>query len=125
MSPQEAVVYIVQEPPVSHRDGVQISKDLTSAQRYGIIKCILTQQEIASRAPGPYYNKMLRELQDFNPDRDYICFAGGDPVALSLAVLALRNLNFREVKFLRWERDRPVNGDRTAGYYIPQILPLF
>jgi hypothetical protein len=122
----ESIVYVVQDPPPFYRDGVQVSKDLSSAQRYGVLKPILSSRENASLMPGPVMQKFMRELNNFNPIRDYIAFCGGDPLGLSLALLALRELSIREVNFLRWERERSTEGSRTnSGFYVPTPIRLY
>jgi hypothetical protein len=121
----EGTVYLVQEPPPIRTSGGLITKDLSSAHRYGKLLTILTAQDQASLTPGPILNKLTRELHEFNPRTDFICFAGGDPMSLALALLALRNMNYSEVQTLRWDRARSIDGRREpGGYYVNVNTPL-
>lgn len=121
----EGTVYVAQEPIPKRVGGVPVAKDLSSANRYGKIRHLLKSNELVSQAPGPALNKMSRELKDFNPSCDYLCMVGGDFLSIALALLALRNMNFREVQLLRWERERSTSGERTAGgFYVPVTVPL-
>lgn len=114
----DPTVYVVQEPAAG--------RDFSSAQRYGKLVSVLTSREHASLTPGPALHKMSKCLRDFNPHKDYICFPGGDPMALALAMLALRDMGFKEVQFLRWERERSIDGERKpgSGFYINVSVPL-
>lgn len=100
--------------------------DLSSAARYGKMEFILTLEQTPSFMPGPCMNSMRSALKDFNPELDYIADAGGDKMGLALLMLVLRDMNFRSVKFLRWERERLPNGVRSkSGYYVPVTVPLY
>ncbi len=118
------VVYLVQHPPAMMRNGVPIEKDLSSAQRYGKVLHILGPRDQASLAPGPCLFKIKKTLRDFNPETDFLCYAGGDPHTLLLVGFALRDLNIRDARFLRWERERDTEGRRKpGGFYVPVGMP--
>jgi hypothetical protein len=120
------VVFIPQEAPVGYRDNVATTKDLSSAARYGRLHPILSMNERASMTPGPCLFKLSKELRDFDPANDFVCYAGGDPMSLALAFMVLKDLGLREVRFLRWERERDTKGKRTAGgFYVPVKIKLF
>lgn len=124
---EEGIVYVVQEPrPFFDRvTGVTVSKDLSSAQRYGKIVPLLDSSDQPSITPGPSMFVMQKKLREFNPERDYICYTGGDPMSLALALLTLRDMNYREVQVLRWDRERDTEGNRKpGGFYVPTITPL-
>lgn len=123
----DSVVYIVQEPPMIYDRASKrhFSKDLSSAQRYGRIVYILGPSDQASLTPGPCMHKLRKELKDFRPDADYICFAGGDPMSLALAMLVLRDMNINTATALRWDRERDTSGERkNGGFYVPVSTPL-
>ncbi len=125
--PDEGVVYVVQQPrPFRDRaTGNTFPKDLSSAQRYGKLVPILDAEDHPSLTPGPSLFQLQKKLRDFNPERDYICHAGGDPMSLALALLVLRDLNLKEVQVLRWDRERSTQGERLAGgFYVPVLTPL-
>lgn len=118
-------VYFAQELIVRN-DGNQSVLDVSSASRYGTIQNVLKRQDRPSLAPGPALNAARKALANFNPDVDFICAAGGDPLALPITLLALRDLGFRKVQFLRWERSINLGGqrDKSAGFYTPTTIPL-
>lgn len=123
----QGTVYIVQEPPPVRNvhTGKSIMKDLSSAQRYGRLMMLLGSSDQASLTPGPCLFQLQKGLRDFNPNEDYVCFAGGDPMSLALAMLVLRDYGFKEVQTLRWDRERGVDGERKpGGFYSPVTTPL-
>ncbi len=123
----EPTVYIVQQPrPFYDRvTGVMVPKDMSSAQRYGKIVHVLEADEQPSITPGPSLFNLQKKLRDFNPELDYICYAGGDPMSLALALVVLKEFNHREVQTLRWDRERSTDGQRMAGgFYVPVLTPL-
>lgn len=125
--PTSAIVFIVQEPPVSRGPTGPAVRDMSSAQRYGRLQTILDSTDNpASYAPGPCLNKLSRELRAFAAARDYLCFAGGDSMALALAMLALRDHGHDKIMYLRWERERDTSGVRKpgAGFYVAANIPL-
>ena len=116
----EGRVFVCMSLPTSKAD-----RDLSSAQRYGRIEYVLPASPSASLTPGPSFMKAARKLRDFDPDKDYLVFPGGDPMALLVCGLALAELGITEVQILRWDRERAPGGGRTgAGYYVPTPVPL-
>lgn len=120
---QEPVVYLPRELlPVRASAAI----DLSSATRYGKLEFILSNEQSPSFMPGPCMNCMRAALKTFNPENDFIADGGGDKMGLALLMLVLRDMNFRTVKYLRWERERLPDGTRTkAGYYVPVTVPLY
>lgn len=120
----KATVYLVQDPPPVYRRGKPITKDLSSAQRYGKLMPILESDDQPSLTPGPMLHRMRKALTRFDPTCDYICYAGGDPMALALAMLVLAGMGLKEVPTLRWDRERDTAGTRKAGgFYVPVNVP--
>jgi hypothetical protein len=120
-----SVVFGIQEPrPIYDRHRAKhISRDFSSAQRYGPVHFILDQDDNPSEAPGPCLNKMIRGLKDFT-EEDFVVYSGGDPLGLWLACAALNHLGFPKIQFLKWERERNLEGQRLkgSGYYTPVTL---
>ncbi len=122
----EPVVYMVQDPPPMYVNGRATTRDLSSASRYGRFHFVLDKSDQPSVAPGPTFQKVKRELKDFDPTQDFLCFAGGDPMSLALAALALRDMNVHGFDILQFNRERDTDGRRKAGsgYYMPVHVPL-
>lgn len=71
-------------------------------------------------------NVFMRSLHEFDKEKDYLCFAGGDPVSLALAMLALRDMGHVFINLLRWERERSPDGKKLyGGFYVPVKTKLY
>lgn len=105
-------VFLLQSPP--------LSRDISSASKYGTVMPIFTSEETPSATPLAGQQRLLDALTDFNPDLDYVCFAGGDPYVPFLAAAVLWQLGHDSVSMLRWDRQRDADGRRTGGGgYVP------
>lgn len=125
----EPIVYCIQEP-IPFRDkrtGQVKTKDLSSASRYGDIRFLLDQNDRPSLAPTPSLLKIKKGLRSFRPGEDFLVNAGGDWVGMLLLGAALRDLNTREIVFLRWEKERDLQGRKEpgVGFYVPMNIKLF
>ena len=111
-------VYIVQTP---YRD-----KDLSSAHRYGDLRFIFEDSRFQpSLRPGVAQKLIQDSLEFFDPDEDYILSLGGDWVGqLMVGQYLAAKFPGRDIKILRWERQRALDGERQvgAGYYVPSIV---
>lgn len=100
--------------------------DLSSASRYGRIEFIF---------PEPRYQPSLnlsearrtveQALETFDPEQDYIAWAGGDPLGMILIGNVYRGLfPSRPMPMLRWERERDITGNRRSGmgFYTPAVF---
>lgn len=108
-------VFVIQQP--------QQVRDYSSASRYGAIEYLLQPNARPSLTPGPVLKKLVDTLQakKFNPETDYLLWAGGDPLSMFLAGVALHQMGYSQIQFLVWERERdPETGLRKdVGFYTP------
>jgi hypothetical protein len=100
--------------------------DLSSAARYGVIMPIFEIGDRPSLLPAQHLMKARKVLRDFEEERDYILWAGGDPIAPFLIGTALRELPINSYTYLRWEKERGLDGRRNPnmGYYVPVKVRL-
>ena len=104
-------VYVVQEPGPA--------RDFDSVTAYGDLHFVLPRNSRPSFAPDLVLRDLRSRLADFTT-RDYIVWAGGDPLASILAGIVLRELGHSTVQYLRWERHLNPDGSRSSqGYYVP------
>lgn len=115
---KDSTVYLLQEPTSE--------KDLSSAAKYGRISPIIYAHEKPMQSIQQTMNRIYNCLEQFDPENDYICFAGGDPIIPFLAGVAMERIGFESVKYLVWNRDRGLDGSKTGtGFYIPKSIPIF
>lgn len=115
---REPIVWLLQES-WSH------SVDLSSAQRYGKVVPLLSGKDHPSQAPGPAIFKIKQTLlKEYRPG-DYIAYALSDPACAFLAgmVFAKEGLDRDPINWLRWDRERAPDGERTGGgFYVPSTI---
>lgn len=100
-------------------------RDLSSAQRYGTLRPLLTRSDKPGTAPGPCLWKIYQTLSKEYSNGDYLCVPGGDPLAAVLVGAAIGSLGLDEINMLRYERSRDLEGNRTkVGFYVPVSCKL-
>jgi hypothetical protein len=120
-------VYIVQEPRPFRNGETKVLQypDLSPATTYGAPLFVFSANDQPGLTPGPSFAQARKVLKDFS-DEHYLLWAGGDPVALSIATMVAASINFGRIRFLRWEKNsRRMEGEGGAGgFYIPVDLKL-
>lgn len=112
-------VYVVQEPKPGPRGFIY---DISPAMSLGALTFVFDAQSQPGLMPGPAVHHARNVLKDFGPD-DYLLWAGGDPTALAIVSAVVSELTHGHFRFLRWERERDANAQRTGrGFYLPVSL---
>lgn len=118
-APLPPTVYVIQTPrPKS--DGW--TPNLEPASKYGKIEFVFPVGEKAWADPESSRHRAAERLKDFDPTRDYLCWANfGDPACLWIVIGMLVARGARSLKFLYWSRGRNEDGssDKTHGHYFP------
>lgn len=107
-------VYVIHAPRESY--------DVSRAAEFGELKPLFDRGDWPGMFPEGAAAKLDERLVDFDPDEDYLLWAGGDALALLLvgAVLA----GYR-VKWLRPDRKLDADGNRTRAFsYFPVEVDL-
>lgn len=108
-------VFVIQTPKPGPKG---YSYDISPALEFGQPIYVFEADEQPGLTPVPSTLKARRVLENFN-DRDYILWAGGDPFAFAIVVAVAMEINNGKLHFLRWERKRGEDGQRTGrGYYM-------
>jgi hypothetical protein len=99
------------------------SRDLSSAEDFGMIRHILPAGFQPSLEPRRAMEHMRRELDAFRPG-DFITSTGGDLAGVFMAGLVLPEYHEGTINWLRWERKRAPDGSRLqrVGFYVPSII---
>ncbi len=115
-------VFVIQKP---RPGGVKkITYDISPALEFGTFVYVFDENDQPGLTPVPSSLKALRALGEFS-SKDFLLWAGGDPCAFAIAVMAASWANNGSVNFLRWERGREFDGERKGrGYYVPVKLQL-
>ena len=93
---------------------------------FGTIKNLIEADE------GPKYtydlpDRIMKRLESFDPDHDYIVWGGGDPLSLMLVGACLVESGVESFRWLRLDRAmNPATGRRFpwTGNYVPVTIEL-
>ncbi len=120
-------VYLIAQPSVS-RTG-ELPK-LEPLAKFGQIKVLINPGEDPRFGPPRAIELITKRLKDFNPEEDYLAWAGGDTLAAVLTGVVLADLSlereFSHFNWLRFERGSNAAGERTVegGRYVPIVVTL-
>jgi hypothetical protein len=111
-------VYLVQQPPATSKGW---TPDISKAAEHGQVKVMLTSGDRPAYHPDRCRRLLLDKLARFDPNHDFILWAGGDAWGLFLTGTVLHELGHRSYRFLRYERGVDAQGQRVHGqyYYVP------
>lgn len=97
--------------------------DISPAGVYGDIRFVLGPSDRTSHNPAIARAKLARGLAEFDPESDYVVWAGGDPLSFFLVGSIFQSMGFAKFRYLRYER-----GDRmeesSSPYYVPVTVTL-
>lgn len=127
MARPRGTVYLIAQPTIS-RHGKQLMSDPAPLTRYGDLKVLVLAGEFPAFNPERCLTLITERLARYEPDLDYVVWAGGDTLGAVLTGAALRALGHTRMTWLRFDRGRdPTDPDvRTDhdGRYIPVDVPL-
>jgi hypothetical protein len=109
-------VYVIQATPRQ--------ADVSPAQSYGAVEFILSSNDRMSSSPELHIGKLTRALEKFDEQRDYILWAGGDPLSCLLTGYALRELGISTFRYLRYEKP-DARKPNSAPFYVPVTVTPF
>lgn len=101
--------------------------DLAPLAEYGDIKVVIEIGDYPAFKPGEAWQRVARRLQDFDAERDYLAWAGGDTLSALMAGAALTQMGHRRFRWLRFERGvNKETGERdpSTGKYTPVDVQL-
>ena len=99
--------------------------DVSPAAVYGQIRFVLSAGDRSCSNPELSLEKLYSALEDFNPNEDFIVWAGGDPLSAILAGMVLLDLGVTKFRFLRFEKNRNIRpGQQVTGFYSPVEVNL-
>lgn len=100
--------------------------DVSPANIYGTVEYVLGTGDRTSSNPELSARKLFQALEVFDADKDFILWAGGDPLSCMLTGAVLAELGILRYKYLRFEKDRAraTPGEPVTGYYVPVLVDL-
>ena len=99
--------------------------DVSPAKIYGEIEYVLGTSDRTSSSPELSARKLFKALDSFEPEHDFILWAGGDPLSCMLTGAVLAELGILRYKYLRFEKDRSSGrSEPVTGFYVPVQVDL-
>jgi len=120
------IVYLIMQPTSSR---TREPLDLVPLYDHGEVKIVLPRMDSPTAHPLSCYEKMEANMRGFDPDIDFLAWAGGDKLSAVMVGMILVNAEEPIWRFnwLRYERHRSSDGSRTnrGAKYVPVVIDLF
>ncbi len=98
----------------------RFQSDVSPAAVYGEIRFVLSAGDRTCANPELSIDKLRRALRDFDAHRDFIVWAGGDPLSAIVTGMVLHELGIKKYRYLRYEKNRNTKpGETAVGFYSP------
>src|SRR4051812_33365204 len=101
-------VFLIATPTVSKKGEFPKLEPLSE---FGDIKIVVENGDYPSFKPEKIFKKVVDRLKDFDAEKDYLAWAGGDTLAAFMAGFALAQMGHHSFRWLRFER----GVDRATG----------
>ena len=113
-----STVYVIQN--------TRYPADVSPAEIYGKIQYVLGPGDRTSSNPELSLRKLFQALDGFEPEHDFILWAGGDPLSCMLTGAVLTEIGILRFKYLRFEKERSRSqpGEPVSGFYVPVMVSL-
>lgn len=118
-------VFVINEPTVS-RTGRR--PDLHPMEKYGEVRTLVKEGEYPSFAPREALQRITERLRDFDPNRDFLAWAGGEPLSAVMVGSLLADMDITDVRWLRYERPASPGRHGTISkrpHYTVVEVPIF
>lgn len=117
------VVYLIAQPTVSRN---KKPLDLSKLYEHGEVQVLCPTGDSPSFTPVRCMDAMESRFAPYDPEVDFLVWAGGDTLAAVMAGMLLAEREVYEFRWLRWERDREEGSGRRleTGKYIPVTIDL-
>lgn len=120
-------VYLIAQPTVKRNPapGQRATQNIEPLYRHGDVVVLVAAGEYPTFNPERCLSLMEHRMADFDPERDFFAWAGGDTLSAVLVGNLLAQRGVKEIRWLRYERGRDgkTRTDHDA-YYLPVTIPL-
>lgn len=118
-------VYLIAQPTVSRRKPPLV---LNPLYEHGEVQVVLPMSDSPTFKPIKCYEVMEERLSRFDPNLDYIVWAGGDTLSAVMVGMILVNREEPVWKFnwLRYDRAKNADGSRSdvGAKYVSVVIDL-
>lgn len=123
---RKSVVYLIAQPALSRNRRPLNLEPLYSHGEVCVVAPSPNPLTDSAFTPVQTYELIKERLKLFDPDNDFIVWAGGDKLLALLVGAAFAELDIWCYKYLRYERRRLPSGERTddGATYVPELIDL-
>ena len=120
---RKPIVYLIAQPTISRR---KVPPNLTPLYKHGDVVTLLMAGEQPAFRPRDCFEALETRFRNFDPEIDFMAWAGGDVLAAVMAGMLLAERDIFCFQWLRYERFRLPNGDRVdeGATYEPVEIDL-
>lgn len=118
-------VFLIAQPTVPKSGRLP---DISPLAEHGDITVLIEAGDYPTFHPEECWKKIKSRLEKFNPDIDYLAWAGGDTLSAVMVGAVLVQMGHYSVQWLRFDRGyTPDKTDRvrTTGNYVPMMVHFF
>lgn len=117
-------VYLIAQPTINRQ--AKLPK-LEPLSEYGEVFTVVRSGDNPTFNPGRVLGIVFHRMKDFDAKLDYLVWAGGDTLAATMAGIVLERMQISEVRWLRYERKKLPNGQRTdeGARYVPVKVTIY
>ena len=118
-----SVVYLIAAPAISRR---KPPVNLNPLYVHGEVQVVLPMGDSPTFSPVKCFKIMDERLHSYDPDIDFLVWAGGDTLAAVMAGMLLAEREIWAFKWLQYNRFRLEDGTRTddGASYAPVTIDL-
>jgi hypothetical protein len=122
MPQQPPVIFVISQPSIPKSASGRMI-DLAPLAEYSTdVRFLVLRGQSPTFTKDGLFQQIRQSLDgQFDPARDFLCWAGGDSLGAVVAGLALASLGVRRFRWLRHERSKLPDGSRdpSRGRYVP------
>jgi hypothetical protein len=121
MQKSSPIVFVLAEPSIPKSSTGRVI-DLTPLNEWSDdVRFLVLRGQFPTFAEDGLYRQVLGSLGQFDPQTDFLVWAGGDALSALMAGMALGSMGIKRFRWLRHERTKLPDGTRDAsrGRYVP------
>lgn len=120
---RKPMVFLIAQPTVSR---TKKNMNLDPLYAHGELKVVLPVGDAPAFSPNKCISIMAARFEHFDPEQDFIVWAGGDTLAALMIGFLLKERGIHVFNWLRYERHRLPDGTRTdeGAVYVPVRIDL-
>jgi hypothetical protein len=115
------VIYVIAEPSVPKSATGRVM-DLSPLAEYSTdVRFLVLRGQAPTFAKDALYQQIRASLAEFDPENDFLVWAGGDALGAVMTGIALAEKGVTRFHWLRHERSKLPDGrrDPSRGRYVP------